>query len=172
VTTSSVKVCSWCPHAKRSKEHHNLLFHIVAAAYENWPPHEAFQPTDAEHLRAWALVEVGWKQEIEVDLEDAFDLAIKSGVPVAVTRRFITLISGALIGRAKALMDKPPLKMIGKEKSVILVAPRSISKGKCTGEEYTMVCDKVVSELAFRIGVSVELLKQTGASRISKKRAA
>jgi hypothetical protein len=170
--SASIRTCSWCPHAKRSREHHNLIFHIVAAAYENWPPHEQFQPTSAEHLRAWALVEVGWKQELEVDLGDAFDLALKVGVPATVARRFVGLVSGALIGRAKSLMDKPPLRMIARERSVVLVAPKSISKSKCTGEEYTEVCDKVISELAFRIGVSVELLKQTGASRISKGKAA
>jgi hypothetical protein len=43
----------------RRKKHHNGLFAYLADAFENWPVTHPFRPDSVEHLRAWALVEVG-----------------------------------------------------------------------------------------------------------------
>lgn len=50
-----------CPKCKlswgRSDEEHNLLFGVIALAFENWPHAHEFKPADAEHLRAWLAIE-------------------------------------------------------------------------------------------------------------------
>jgi hypothetical protein len=43
----------------RRKKHHNGLFAYLTDAFENWPAAHPFRPDSAEHLRSWALVEVG-----------------------------------------------------------------------------------------------------------------
>jgi hypothetical protein len=53
-------LCPTCRRvAGRSREEHNLLFAVIAQAFDNWPESHAFQPSDAEHLRAWLLIEAG-----------------------------------------------------------------------------------------------------------------
>lgn len=40
----------------RSTEQHRRFFALIAAAFDQWPETCAFQPDNAEHLRAWLLV--------------------------------------------------------------------------------------------------------------------
>ena len=72
-----------CPHGKaahagRSREEHNLLFAVIAAAFDNWPESHSFRPVDAEHLRAWLLIEVGHYESfvLDIDVADAAKLGM------------------------------------------------------------------------------------------------
>jgi len=62
------QTCPTCgaPARHRSDEHHRLFFAVIKQVFDNWPEHfEQFQPRDAEHLRAWLLIEAGWYRERE-----------------------------------------------------------------------------------------------------------
>lgn len=60
--------CPMCGNADpfdRSDEHHKLFFAIVKVAFDNWPETHPFVPRDAEHLRAWLLIEAKHYKERE-----------------------------------------------------------------------------------------------------------
>lgn len=145
------KVCSWCPHAERSKEHHNFFFAVCATAYKNWPETHAFQPNNAEHLRAWMLVEIGWFQEIDVNLTEL------AGAKAIAERATVLAIKSA-----SRLLDKPVIKIIRTDTGVKLIAPKSIARAKCSAKDYDWICEKGVNELAHHVGVPVDLLRQEG----------
>lgn len=60
--------CPTCGNADpfdRSPEEHKFFFAVVRMAFDNWPEQHNFVPRDAEHLRAWLLIEVGHYREQE-----------------------------------------------------------------------------------------------------------
>lgn len=63
----------------RSRESHNAYFAAVSAGFKNLPEKVQARWDNANHLRKWILVELGWydEKEIELDTEkDARRLAI------------------------------------------------------------------------------------------------
>jgi len=62
-----------CPHCgsavrlPRSAAHHRLFFAYIGECYLNWPERHPFQPDNAEHLRAWLLVQAGHRDVTAYD---------------------------------------------------------------------------------------------------------
>lgn len=63
-----------CPRCRlkwgQSEEERGLLFAVIGLAFANWPERHKFQPTDAEHLRAWLAIEVGHYEALKVERLD------------------------------------------------------------------------------------------------------
>ncbi len=65
---SAMKGPSRCPDCGcvlgkvRSTQDHRRFFKVIAEAFSNWPHDHDFQPSDAEHLRAYLLVECGYAE--------------------------------------------------------------------------------------------------------------
>lgn len=92
-----------CPHChkslektRRSGQDHRRLFAIIKAAFENWPERHPFQPSDAEHLRAWLICAAGneWSNVTTYDLGDSYDgaafvSAIEAGIRASNGRGFV-----------------------------------------------------------------------------------
>jgi hypothetical protein len=68
-----------CPHCGteltkvRSIRDHRRFFGIIAATYNQWPERNEFQPTSAEHLRAWLLCRAGYHKVQMIPVEFAED---------------------------------------------------------------------------------------------------
>lgn len=62
------------PTQRRSSPQHRRFFKVVSAAYDQWPHNHAFQPDDAEHLRAWLLCKVGYRRTVQLDDANAISV--------------------------------------------------------------------------------------------------
>lgn len=58
--------CPTCGAKHRSSEEHNTLFGVIGMAFDQWPEQHKFKPDDAEHLRAWLLIEATHCETFEV----------------------------------------------------------------------------------------------------------
>ena len=74
-----------CPHCGviltrvRSLPDHRRFFGVIQAAFHQWNEGHPFQPTDAEHLRAYLLVESGYVTTTPIFVEaDCFPEPEKS----------------------------------------------------------------------------------------------
>lgn len=61
---------------KRTPQEHRTFFGVVGEAFSNWPEDHAFSPENAEHLRAWLLIEAGHFLEMHVGLIDPKDVQL------------------------------------------------------------------------------------------------
>lgn len=159
------KLCGSCPYREsgdgRSRKHHNFIFAMIDVAFDNWPPKHPFQPIDAEDLRAWLRVEVGHKDEIEVDLTSFADArAIAERATIATVK-----IARSLFGERKGI------RMFRTNSGVRVIAPRSMSKAAIPdSEEWGRLVDKMVGKIEDVLDVPADILKQEAVSRAASKR--
>lgn len=64
----------------QSDEERGLWFGVLGMAYANWPEQYDFQPDDAEHLRHWALIEIGFCDTLEIDGAMPHEAIIRIGL--------------------------------------------------------------------------------------------
>jgi hypothetical protein len=135
--------CAKCKERMRSTEEHNLLFGVIDMAFENnWPSDHKFKPRDAEHLRAWLLIEAGHYKTLSID-----DADMVAGIPSIVKMfrfftdevddfRLIKTPTGVEVRRAKSIRGKLPVK------------------------EFRVVADKVYEIIKEVSGITPEFYKQ------------
>lgn len=58
--------CGYALTKARSTSDHRRLFALIFAAFDNWPETHSFQPADSEHLRAWILCQIGYRETITI----------------------------------------------------------------------------------------------------------
>lgn len=56
----------------RSVQDHRRLFGLIRAAFNQWNLSHAFQPSNEEQLRAWALVQAGWTNVAKVEIPTGY----------------------------------------------------------------------------------------------------
>jgi len=100
---------------QRSAPQHRRTFGLIAKAFANWPEQYEFQPRDAEHLRAWLLVQAGYAdvpQTIRCDDENAIRVAgvVRAAFQAAQSNAFVeTKGNRVLIVTPKSMsFDKLP----------------------------------------------------------------
>ena len=83
---SSCPECGTILVKPRSSADHRRFFGLIHAAFHQWPEAHTFQPTDAEHLRAWLLFRAGYHDVsfVEVDPEFAADPDAMASIKLAV----------------------------------------------------------------------------------------
>jgi hypothetical protein len=128
--------------SNRSDEEHNLFFGVVGMAFSNWPESHKFQPTDAEHLRAWLLIEANHFEELDATDVTKGDIGgtIKLGLFFCGGRKHFRLVS-----RGTAL---------------IIQRPRSIKKGEeINARDFRAVADVVYAIVKEITTITPEIYK-------------
>lgn len=135
-------LCPMCgaPKRHRSDVHHKFVFKAISAAFANWPDAHAFQPTDAEHLRAYLLLKIGHRHESE--------LPIGAMSPEAAARLLVAFHK-TVHAHATAVQ---------RGKKVIAIWPRSMSYRELGKAEFNRVSQAICDEIKAIIGVNAETL--------------
>lgn len=79
---------------RRSGPDHRRFFALLFAAFENWPETHEFQPNDSEHLRAWLLCKVGYREAITIPVPSA-DPAVMRAASVMAEAAFRAFASNS-----------------------------------------------------------------------------
>ena len=61
------------PHTARSDKSHNHYFACIKAAWDNLPEDIAAKVASPDHLRKWALIKSGWRDEQVIGCKDEAD---------------------------------------------------------------------------------------------------
>ncbi len=118
-----MSTCEKCKARTRSDEEHNLLFGVIALAFDNWPHAHPYKPADAESLRAWLLIESGHTEMLEADEGSNIDSVIKIGMFFCHGKKHFRIgLSG---------------------NKLILMRPMTIKKGEIKAAEFRAVADAV-----------------------------
>lgn len=141
--------CAVCPlmiaAAQRSDAEHQLFFGYLGMVRHNWPEQFKFQPDDTEHLRAWALVEVGHTVTLAVAKTMSRDDVISLGLFFCDGKRHFRVFDGG--------------------DHYTLVRPRSIARAKCNVKTFRDVAAKVYDLLQSITGISPEDYKREQEAR-------
>lgn len=129
-------LCPTCPHKDRSPEEHRTLFGAIGKAFDNWPESHKFQPTSAEHLRAWLLIEVGHCEAIEIEA-DALQMRI-------VKELVVFLLSG------------PKARWGRSGDRLVIFRPKSLALEKCSKKEFRVISAEIDKVLKAETGIGVE----------------
>jgi hypothetical protein len=120
-----------------------MLFGVIAEAWRQWPESHAFQPEDAEHLRAYLFVKARHFDPVDIKVKHT-DAAI---------------LAPQLAGLVKAYSDgKTPL-LHAYPWGIRLFKPRSIA-GRPDSKLFHAVASKVYSEIEAAIGVPIEQMQR------------
>jgi hypothetical protein len=140
------QTCPTCgaPKRQRSNASHNLLFAVIAEAFKQWPTSEAFQPEDAEHLRAYLLVKARHFDKLDVRCKNSDAISLRMQLD-AVIRAFCD--------------GKPPL-MHAYPWGIRIFKPRSISYAAADRKIFNAVSEAVFQIIENAIGVKIEDLKR------------
>lgn len=133
-----------CPRCRlkwgQSEEERGLLFAVISLAFKSWPERHKFQPTDAEHLRAWLAIEVGHYEALRVERLDGERLDD------------IVAMGKFFCGGRK------DFRLVGVDGGLELRRPRTMRKGLSIKEFRPMAC-KIYELLEDVTGVTPETYK-------------
>ena len=62
----------------RSSRQHGFFFVAIEKAFDTWPEHHPFQPTDSTQLRYWLEIQAGWGDTIEIPTAQALIVYLKN----------------------------------------------------------------------------------------------
>lgn len=127
----------------RSHRHHRFYFKAIDCALLQWPESHAFQPDNADHLRAWLQVRIGHHdmicQENDGDLLTMADFAGK-------------VLDKARTSKSSGFIETGP------DNTLIVKFPRSINWSQVTQAQFQPIAQKVFDLIEAEIGVPVEQL--------------
>lgn len=127
--------------AVRSVEEHNLLFGVVAMAFQNWPHTHPFRPADEEHLRVWLAMEVGHHEIFEVPADCLADT------------RTLALVGDFFCGGRR-------LFRIGKiDGQLVVMRPLTMQKKGIPVAKYRAMASAVYEVIQAATGITPELYK-------------
>lgn len=124
----------------RSHEEHNLLFGMINEAFISWPESHAFQPDDAEHLRAWMQIEINDCEEFEVP-------DILAADPKTVAQIGLFFCSG-----------KRHFRMVNRGTQLIIKRPRTLNRSRSV-EEFRVVSTLIMMLIEQSTGITAESYK-------------
>ncbi len=115
------KRCDKCGQVirKRSDEEQNMLFGIIRMAADNWPEGHPFQPKgptiqeQAEHLRAWLLIEAKHCRTLFIDDPASQEAIVSIGLAFCNNKRYFRLKRN---GAGYVLMIPKTIKKYGPDK--------------------------------------------------------
>ena len=147
-----------CPHCgcllakPRSLPDHRRLFSVFAKAYDQWPESHAFQPSSAEQLRAFILVEVGYAETTPIFADlDCF--------PEGERSKALKLVSLAVEAAITAAVGQGSYAFARVTKDAVNVSrPRSMSFAQLGQREFGPLRDAVEDYLEATLKVTVEQL--------------
>jgi hypothetical protein len=131
---------------KRSSPDHRRLFRILASAYQNWPDGHAFQPQNAEHLRAYLICRAGpdWRN------------AQCTFLPEGSREELFAIIRDVLKDNLKKF---PILYRDG----IAVISPKSMSFSAMSQAEFGKLRDAITDVIEAEIGCTVADLMQEAA---------
>ena len=135
--------CPTCggPLRHRSDTHHKLFFAVITQVFHNWPEAHAFQPSSAEHLRGWLLIEAGHTKQIEI--------AGPQNITVAAVKA-----CREVLGNAEAL------RMYRTETGIRLVAPASLKYREVGKRKFEDISHAVFEIVEAITGTPIEQFRQ------------
>lgn len=137
-------ICQSCKRPIDNDEHRGFFFKALAVAYDNWPESHPFQADNADHFRAWLIMESGHYTSADLMGEEAATIAI--------------------VKAAANLLGKPNHVRIGRIAGGIrVIAPLSMSKTVMSKKKFDAVALAVYPIIEAAIGVGVEkLVRESG----------
>ena len=138
--------CGKSSKSPRSGPDHRRLFSIIAAAWATWPEQHRFQPSSAEHLRSWLLIQAGHCEVIAVEPEgDDVVASVRTAARVA-----------------KALDAHGVLRIRGEQ--IEVVRPKSMRFDKMSQREFGPIRDAIENIICTELGVTIEALAKAEAA--------
>lgn len=132
----------------RSPEHHRLFFAVIAEAFKTWPESHEFEPSDAEHLRAWLLCKAGYRTTTHYSLAE---------VPTKRREVVVTTVAAAI---GQLLAGRPHAFVTPHKDGLAVHVPRSIAFEKLDQKEFNALSEQVFGIVSQVLGVEVETLKK------------
>jgi len=134
----------------RSIQDHRRFFAVIAAAYNNWPHGHPFQPSSAEHLRAYLLVEAGYAETTPVFVElDAVPEAARQSTVKLVSLAVEAAIAAALAQKAYAFV-----RVMGD--TIVVSRPKSINFAALSQREFGPVRQACEGIIEAALGVKAD----------------
>lgn len=147
-----------CPHCgclltkPRSIQDHRRFFSVIAHAFEQWRHDHTFQPSSAEHLRAYLLVESGYHVATPVFVElDAFPEAER---PKAL--KLVSLAVEASVAAALSQGDYAFVRVVGD--TITVLRPKSINFASLSQRDFGPLRDACEQIVEAALGVPAEQL--------------
>jgi len=72
--------CGYALTKARSSQDHRRFFALLWAAFDNWPETHEFQPGDSEHLRAWLLCQIGYRETVRISVPSSDPEVMRLGL--------------------------------------------------------------------------------------------
>lgn len=124
----------------RSLDQHKRFFAVIAATFHHWPESHAFQPDNAEHLRAWLLVRATYCTIRTFHMDGDTDEAA----------RLVPVITASMLGKYSWCRAR------GAELHVCV--PQSIAFDKMPHEQFCKLNDDVDEVIRVETGLDPEAL--------------
>jgi len=141
------KTCSACGQTRkriRSEPDHRRFFALIAAAFANWPESHKFQPSNAEHLRAWLTIHAGH-----------YDIVT---VPVPADAPPIVVKLAALSAEAAIKAAGTHAWTVARGHQIDVYSPMSIAWDKLSQAEFWPIRQAVEDVIAAAIGIDADTL--------------
>jgi hypothetical protein len=144
IDTRKCEACGQPLKRHRSGADHRRLFALMSAAYMHWPERHKFQPSSAEHLRAWLTIHAGHYDVVTVPVpEDAPEIVV----------RLAALGAEAAI-KAASTFAWP----VAKGHQIDVYSPRSIAWDKLSQKDFAPIRQRIEDVIAAEIGIDAETL--------------
>lgn len=138
-----------CPHCggvltkHRSEPDHRRFFAVIVAAFTQWPEQHEFQPSSAEHLRAWLLCKAGHYDVTTIPMEHDHPALTKLAV----------LAAEAAVKAAGAYAFIRP-----HGHALAVFSAKSIAWDKVSQKDFWPIRQAVEDVIAAEIGIDAETL--------------
>ncbi len=160
------RVAHSCPHCgsmltkPRSSPDHRRLFALIAKAFHQWPEASEFQPTSAEHLRAYLQCKVGYHEctpvftgNLRLSPED------KQG---NVAFQLVTAAVEATVAASLAEGTYAFVRVHGD--TVAVFRPKSIAWSELDQKAFGPIREAIEAEIESALGVTCEALLRAEAA--------
>ena len=159
--TSRIQSCPECGAVlgkPRSHSDHRRFFAMIAKAFDNWPHENPFQPSSAEHLRAYLLVEAKYADATPVFVElDCFPEAERQTALKLVSLTVEAAVAAALSQGAYAFV-----RVVGD--TITVFRPRSINFATLGQREFGPLREACEQIIEAALGVDIATLLQSRAA--------
>lgn len=134
----------------RSISDHRRFFGVIGKAYKQWPESYDFQPRDAEHLRGFLLVTVGYFDVQTIDLREI--ITSKEPSLLVLARLAVEASVAAAHKQSDYVVTRP------RDVVVEIIKPRSLNFHALSQKQFNPIREAVEDLIEAIIGVSVDQL--------------
>ena len=142
----------------RSLQDHRRFFSIIQKAYENWNHEHPFQPSSAEHLRAYLLVESNYADPTPIFVE--LELLPEDARPAAL--KLVSLAVEATITAAHSKGDYAFARVVGD--TITVFRPRSLAFSQLDQKAFGPLREAVEAVIEHALGCKVDQLLRSEAA--------